>query len=279
MSNRQDQTATDGSVAAQAGRDVNIHKHGLELADVKELVELFLGVHLPSLRAEAAAIARENANAFLKEFVERLSKPNKATQSAFSKPDSQACFNTALIGSAEKGGQVDMGLLAEMVLRRLEAEDDPLLKLVCEEAVRVMPKIGRTHIAFLAFIQYTKHVRHTAFNELSQLEATASLVLPVVQPGLALSGPNQEYLASIGVLTINPVSDANLVFESMQKNYPFFPKSPQELEATAPSISRLIDAFGKCGAPTVHLTSIGKLIGMLSLEKALGKVSLSVWVH
>lgn len=186
MIGKQEQSAGAGAVAIQAAGDVNIR--GLQLAEVKELVEIFLERHLPALRAEAAAVAKANAGTFINEFVERLGRPNKATYEAFAKPDSQACLNVALNGSAEKGDQIDTSLLAETVLKRLETDDDPLMKLVCEESVRALTKIGRQHIAFLAFVQYSKHVRHTAFANLVQLEATAAAVLKVVEPGLRLSG-------------------------------------------------------------------------------------------
>lgn len=281
MSTKQDQSVSEGGSAIQAARDVNysVTKHGLELAEVKELVEIFLERHLPALRAEAAAIARENADSFLGEFVNRLGKPHQATPEAFSKPDSQACFNVALNGSAEKGEQVDTGLLAEAVLRRLESDGDPLLKLVCEESVRALTKIGPQHIAFLAFVQYAKNVRHKSFKELKQLELTAQLVLEVVRPGLTLSEPNQEYLASVGALEINRVASANQYVSSMQQNYPFFPKNTANLSEEAPALGVLIEAFENTGAAMVFLTSVGKVIGMLALEKALGKVDLTVWIH
>jgi hypothetical protein len=279
VSTKQDQTISGEGSAVQAGRDVNITKQGLELAEVKELVEIFLERHLPALRDEAAAMARKNADAFMGEFVNRLGKPNQVTPEAFSKPDSQACFNVALNGSAEKGEQVETGLLAEAVLRRLESDENPLLKLVCEESVRALTKMGPQHIAFLAFVQYTKNVRHISFKELKQLEITAKNVLEVVRPGLALSEPNQEYLVSVGALTINRVANANQYFSSMQQSYPFFPENTANLSEEAPALATLVKAYENNGAAMVFLSSIGKMIGMLALEKALGKVDLTVWIH
>ncbi|MCC6208981.1 MAG: hypothetical protein IT488_12640 [Gammaproteobacteria bacterium] len=276
MSGKQGQSAIEGSLAIQAGGNVNI---GLQLSEVKELVQIFLDRQLPALRAEAAAVAKSNAESFITEFVARLGKPNSATPEAFAKPDAQACFNTALNGSAEKGEQIDLGILADAVLRRLESDNDPLMKLVYEESVRALTKMNRQQIAFLAYVQYTKNVRHTAFTELNQLEQTVSLILNVVEPGLDLSEPSQEYLASIGALTINRVASANQLPGSLQQNYPFLPENLTDLSSSAPSLHRLVTAFEKVGAPMVFLTSVGKLIGMIALERALGKVNMSVWIH
>jgi hypothetical protein len=276
MLGKQDQSARDGSLAIQAGGSVNI---GLHFSEVKELVQIFLDRHLPALRAEAAAVAKSNAELFISEFVARLGKPNGATPEAFAKPDAQACLNTALNGSAEKGDQIDLGILADAVLRRLESDNDPLLKLVYEESVRALTRINRQQIAFISFVQYTKNVRHMAYTELNQLEQTASLVLKVVEAGIDLSEPNQEYLASVGALTINRVANANQLPESLQQNYPFLPKNLQGLSSTAPSLHQLVTAFEKVGAPMVFLTAVGKLIGMIVLERVLGKVNMAVWIH
>ena len=276
MFEKQDQSAKEGSLAIQAGGSVNI---GLQLPEVKELMQIFLDRALPALRAEAAAVARSNAESFISEFVTLLKQPNGATPEAFAKPDAQACFNTALNGSAEKGEQIDLGILADAVLKRLESDNDPLMKLVYEESVRALTKMDRQQIAFLAYVQYTKNVRHTAFTELNQLEQTASSILKVVELGLDLSEPSQEYLASIGALTINRVASANQFPESLHQNYPFLPENLQDLSSNAPSLHRLVIAFEKQGAPMVFLTSVGKLIGMLALERALGKVNMAVWIH
>ncbi|EDM47663.1 LPO_1073/Vpar_1526 family protein [Marinobacter algicola] len=105
------------------------------------------------------------------------------------------------------------------------------------------------------------------------------LQLEVVRPGLTLSEPNQEYLASVGALEINRVASANQYVSSMQQNYPFFPKNTANLSEEAPALGGLIEAFENTGAAMVFLTSVGKVIGMLALEKALGKVDLTVWIH
>jgi hypothetical protein len=118
-----------------------------------------------------------------------------------------------------------------------------------------------------------------AYTELNQLEQTASLVLKVVEAGIDLSEPNQEYLASVGALTINRVANANQLPESLQQNYPFLPKNLQGLSSTAPSLHQLVTAFEKVGAPMVFLTAVGKLIGMIVLERVLGKVNMAVWIH
>ena len=158
MINRQEQNSADGSIAVQANGSVTITKYGLDMAEVKELTEIFLDKHLPALRAEAEATARKHTKDFIDEFVKKLAEPNTVTPEAFAKPDSQACFSSALLSSAEKGDQIDLKLLASMVVARLGSDSDPLLKLVYEESISVIPRLTKQHIAFLTFVFFTKHI-------------------------------------------------------------------------------------------------------------------------
>lgn len=278
MLSKQDQVATDVAVAAQAGRDVNV-RYGLDVGEVRELTQIFLDKHMPALRQEAAAIAKENAEAFLNEFTAKLAQPNGVTHEAFAKPDSQACFSRALQASAEKGEKIDLSLLADMVVRRLEVTEDDLLTLVYEEALRVLPKLSAAHISFLSFVHYMRSVRHTKAPDLAYIEGASVLVLKVAEAGFGLSSGNREYLSSLGLLTINLVADANNIMSNMKGNYPFFPSSLPELEPEAPALHRLLDTYGKDSIPTIFLTASGKLIGTLALEKVFGKLNPKVWIQ
>jgi hypothetical protein len=278
MTDKQDQSTKDHSIALQAGGSINIINRGMQLSDIKDFVRMHIELLMPTLRKEAAEIAKNNAEALVSEFIERLKTSTNVTEEAFSKPDSQACFDRALTGSAEKGTQIDTGLLAEAVVRRLESDENQLMKLVCEESVRALTKIGPRHIAFLGFVQYTKYVFHKNYTDLSQLELTAKKISEVVKTSFDLSLPNQEYLASVGALSINRVADGDLYFTKLKNNYPFI-TSLRDVESDAPILFNLINAYDKTGVSMIFLTSVGKMIGMLALEKALGKVNLDVWIN
>lgn len=280
---RQEQELAGDGMAVQAARDVNVkfeqHYHGLQVADVEPLVQLFLEKHLPALREEATAVMRENAAEFLREFSSRLAATEKITQEAFAKPDSQVCFQEALKGSAEKGDQIDLALLADMVIGRLESDENPLLKLLYEDSVRVLPRLTGPHVAFLLYLVWMRNVRHVNFQSTAQLEQRAAIVGHVAKDGLAISDVNKEYLVSVGVLTVNHVTDADTMMGVMTANYPFLPKSREQLQVEAPALFALVEAWGKYSHPLCHLTGTGKLIGLLALQRIYGPLDMSIWIN
>ena len=278
MINRQEQTALDGSIAIQASGDVNFTKNGLELAEVRELTEIFLEKHLPALRAEAEATARKHTKEFMDEFVNKLAEPNKVTAEAFAKPDSQACFSAALLSSAEKGDQIDLKLLATMVVRRLEKDSDPLMKLVYEEAISVTPRLTKQHIAFLSFVLFTKHISFNNTPTPATVEKYASTLLPLMAPGFQLSTANKEYLCSKGLLSINLVADADTLLAKYQNMIAGFPITDTDLQTGHPSLHTIIKNYGSDIIPTCFLTASGKLIALSAIESIVGKLDMSVWI-
>ncbi|MCY1302118.1 hypothetical protein D9M70_517610 [compost metagenome] len=182
-------------------------------------------------------------------------------------------------GSAEKGDQIDLALLAEMVIGRLESDNDPLIKLIYEDGVKVLPKLTGTHVAFLAYLMWMRSVRHTSLQNIVQLESNALRVLHLVGEAMGISTANKEYLVSLGVITINHVSDADHSFQNLKRAYEFLPATKEQLASEAPSLHALIDSWGKYDLPLCHLNGTGKLIGLLALQTVYGKVDLKIWLN
>ncbi|MCY1266030.1 hypothetical protein D9M68_325470 [compost metagenome] len=278
---KQDQANHGDGDAMQAGRDVIVekHYHGLQLADVETVVQLFVERQLPVLREEAMAAMKLQTQEFLREFAARLAQPNTVSQEAFSKPDSQVCFQEALKGSAEKGDQMDLALLADMVIGRLESDNDPLIKLVYEDAVKILPRLTGAHVAFLAYLTWMRIVRHNSLKRTEELEPYAQSVHDMTKDAIGLSKANKEYLVSLGVITINHVTDADNSFGSMKNSYAFLPESKEQLAVEGPFLHALIEAWGAHELPLCHLNGTGKLIGLLALQKVYGKVNLKTWLN
>ena len=155
----QTQEAAAGAVALQAARDVNLTV-GPSVTEVRMLVEAFVQNHLPALQLVAREEAQRNVDKFLTEFVAQLRDTSRVSAAEFARPDTQGAFNEALRGCALKGEDSDMALVSRVLVERLAAADKPLLKLVCEAAIRVLPTLTKAQIAYLALIQYTKSVKH-----------------------------------------------------------------------------------------------------------------------
>jgi len=276
----QAQEATGGSVALQAARDATFHYHGPSFGDVRELVELVFQNQLPVMREEARKVFEANAAKFREEFVRQLASSSKVSAQEFAKPDTQATFQQALTGTALKGDDADLELVAAALVRRLEAAEEPLLKQVLESAIAVMPKLVRPQIAFLAFVHYAKRVRHISATQLAQVELMAAQVMPVLESGLSLSAPNQQYLAGLGLLTLNPVASASLWLHDLHQTHSFLPPDMDQLRAAGcVHLCRLLEAYDTLQVPQAFPTLTGSAVGLLQLQRALGKIDLSIWIR
>lgn len=275
----QSQEASEGAVALQAARDIQVNV-GPSVTEVRMLVETFVQAHLPALQQAARDDAQRNVEKFLEEFVGQLGISTRVSAREFARPDAQSTFNEALRGCALKGDDADVALVSRVLIERLAAADKPLLKLVCEAAIRVIPSLTKAQIAYLALIQYTKSVKHTGITSLPALEASFSRVLPLVEAGFRLSQANRQYLASSGLLTINAVADANLFPQNLRQHYPFLPSTDELLVSEGGrSIARISKEYAEVEAPTAFLTSTGQLVGMQHLAFALGTVNMDIWIN
>lgn len=275
----QSQKASDGAIALQGGRDVNV-SIGPSVTEVRMLVEVFVQAHLPALQQAAREAAQTNVDKFLAEFVSQLGNSNRVTAQEFAKPDAQSTFNEALKGCAVKGEDADVSLVSRVLIERLAASDKPLLKLVCEAAIRVLPTLTKPQIAYLALIQYTKSVKHNGATSTAQIETVFSLVMPLVEAGFRLSPANRQYLASVGLLTLNPVASANLFPQDLRQNYPFLPATDEILRSEgATAILKIMEEFEAVQGPMAFLTSTGQVVGMQHLVSALGPVNMEIWIN
>lgn len=278
----QNQETTDGSQSFQAGRDiaeVNVtNVYGPSVTEVRLLVDTFVQNQLPVMREAARLEAEKNVRNFLEVFVSKLNNSKTASAKEFSRPDTQSTFQEAVKGCALRGSEIDVELVSKILVERLSATEKPLLKLVCEEAVRALPNLTRNHISYLAFLQYTTAVRHTTFTNLAQLENVHRKIMPLVADGFGITEANRKYLASLGVVTINSVANANTLPGNMRNHYPFMPATDEELEAQgAPCIARFLKEFETIG-PTVFLTASGQLIGMQHLASIFDSVDMEIWI-
>jgi hypothetical protein len=275
----QSQEASEGAVALQAARDVNVTV-GPSVTEVRMLVDSFVQAHLPALQQAARDEAQRNVEKFLSEFVGQLGKTSRVSAKEFAKPDAQSTFNEALRGCALKGEDADVALVSRVLIERLAASDKPLLKLVCESAIRVLPTLTKPQIAYLALIQYTKSVKHNSLTSTQDLEVIFQRILPLVEAGFRLSPANRQYLASSGLVTLNPVANANLYPGELRQNYPFLPTTDEKIRLEGGlSILKIMEEYATVQGPMAFLTSTGQLVGMQHLASTLGTVNMEIWIN
>lgn len=281
MANKQDQDVGNGSIAVQSAGNVTIEQNnqGLAVAEVKELTNLFLKENFPKLREEAILAATENVKEYLKYVEKEINEhADSLNVSKLSDPDIQSSLNESVQSSARKGNKIDLQLLAESVIQRVRNIDNDVLDLVAEEAIRIIPKLNRTQINFLTLAHYIAHVSHNEVKNIQELDSIIGLVVNLTQESFGLTEANKQYLASMGVLTLNRIASANRIQQMLHERYPFLPSTNSDIDKKYSNLQKIIGVYSENDMSMVFLTTVGQYIGILNLQRIFGKLDFSIWI-
>ncbi|MCX4150082.1 MULTISPECIES: LPO_1073/Vpar_1526 family protein [Paraburkholderia] len=266
----QDQKAENGASALQAGGNITVsqtNNYGLSVADVRELVTTFVRDHLPMVRQVAQAEAQANAREFVEHLFAELAAQNKADLlRELERPAAQAVFTEATIGAAKRGAEMDLSLLAKIVVNRLEAPKESVLRFVSEEAAALLPKLNGDHIAFLGFTLLLANLQFTAATDMTRLEALCAHTLPHIRGGMNMAFGHREYLSGLGLISINMMATGDAFNAFMVQKYPFF--NMQEVQnGQFPVLAELYTSYKSTLLPAIALTAPGKFIACLLLQR------------
>lgn len=268
----QDQKAESGANAMQAGRDLTVTQninYGLSVDAVRELAGYFIRDHLPMLREVAQQEAQANARVFVEQFLEELAGKNaQVLLEELQRPASQAVFTEATIGAAKRGAEMDLKLLAKSVVSRLEAPSESVLRFVSEEATALLPRLNGDHIAYLGFALLLTNLQFRAPQNMGELEAVLAVTLPHIKRGMMLPSGHRDYLAGLGLISINMVADGDAFGAFMPQNYPFF-KMEELSSGNFPVLAEFYAAYKSSLLPAVALTASGKFIACLMLQRCI----------
>lgn len=278
------QESGDNSSAYQAGRDLTVNNQsGLGYTDVKALCLDLIHDNFPKLQA----IAMEEVNRRIVAFSESLkveieSRGNSVNLDKLANPDVQAALNDALQGAAKKGSEGQMSTLSKLVTARLESGNSELLDIVIEEAIRVTPKLTQDQLRFLALHHYLSATKQTAQNiPFELIDALVRNVYNKFFVGPRLSDGGINYLAGLGLLTINHLSGGNM-FEHFAKEYPWLGSDAKDFEAKAkekaPHFHQMLSSFNEWDYIKVRLTSTGQAIALTNLSTILPRLDFKIWI-
>lgn len=153
----QSQTVSDGSLAVQSGRDTYV---GMQYSDVKDLVNILLENNFPRLRAEAVEESKKYVDDFGKKLISKMSSSFKGDDFSFlSRPGFQASVNDGVMYVARKTSEADLDLVSDLILDKINNENDSIVDIVSSEAISMLPRINKGIIAFLAFNHFLRHCK------------------------------------------------------------------------------------------------------------------------
>lgn len=281
MIEKQSQDVGDGSLAVQVKRDLIINQ-GLQLAEVKELCILFLQQNFPKLRDEAIDAARKNVESYIPVLEASIAKhaqnidPNKIAD-----PDIQASINESVQATARKGQKANFAMLAELVSTRMKSDTSPLLSIVAEEAIRLVPRLTPTQIAYLTLCFFLNRLQF-CITTIEQFELHATCVMPIVISGFNISDSNLRHTEYVGATSVMNMMES-AYYPSLSERYPILAGESNLHDAIskrAPSFHILCEQYRISKVYNVTLTSVGELIAIMTISKAYPDgIDPKIWIN
>jgi hypothetical protein len=276
----QQQRIQKHAVGIQGGRDVEVghltinNTTGISVADVKDECLLLFNENFPRLREEAIAAARSNVDKLIPLMEKNIrSNIERIDLGRLADPDILASLNDAVQATARKGAALDLDLLSELVVTRLRTDSSDFLSVVAEEAIRVLPRLTSSQLAFLA-LSIGLSVRRTdpPITSTSELEENGKVLLPFVQKGFKLSKSEKLHMISLGV-AINQIYAYEGKWATLASKFAFLSAvhNPEQIvRAEAPTYSLILDQYKD--VERLELTAVGRFLGCILIARAF-----SIW--
>ena len=147
------QKAALGSDTTQIGEQNNYY--GMTAEEASNLaIKLFMD-NFPRLQEEAKKIAKERAEELCEDIVDKLEKQGKTNFSEFSDPDIQYILNKSHQEYARFGTQTLRDLLSNLIVNRINYDNDHYMKILLDEAVEIVKSLSEVHLNLHLMLEYT----------------------------------------------------------------------------------------------------------------------------
>lgn len=153
----QTQTASEQSVAIQAGNNVTVNMSGMSYLEVRTLVEDTSKLIFNRLAGEARDTMRCRIEEITLNIIEKVFLNNPNAYEKAKDPDFQCALQTVLIEYGRHGDK-DLGeLLVDLISERSREEDRSLRQIVFNEAMTTASKVTHAQIMTLSLIYLLRH--------------------------------------------------------------------------------------------------------------------------
>lgn len=160
------QKASMGSDTTQIANQNNYY--GMTAEQASNLaIKLFMD-NFPKLQEEAKKIAEDRAEELCKNVIAKLKRQGKNDFSEFSDPDVQYILNKSHQEYARFGTDALCELLSELIINRINYNNDFYMKVIIDEAVDIVKSLSETHLNYLSLIFLGKQ---TKFKNINSIEA------------------------------------------------------------------------------------------------------------
>lgn len=247
---------------------------GMDAQKCTELFQMLMQENFPKLVDEAAEKVANNIKQLEQAFVDGIAQNRGSIElGKLAEPDVQSVIFAALDATAKKGGKINIGLLAELLCKRLEKDMIDFDELCIESAINIIPRLTNKLLRVLPSVYCMKDIVPTLEADLIDMRYSW-IEHNFLDPLSDVDREKMVFIASVGVgshLGIT-VSD-NETFDRMKQFYAT--KSINIDSARFPnmySACQKYDTFRRI-AGTLTLSPAGKLIGDMIYSQDFAKYS------
>lgn len=163
VSDRQEQSASGGSTAYQAGGNLIVNS-GMTYAEVRQTALDVFQSNFYELAGAAREVARERAEAITEEFLEKLQAANPEGLRQANDPGFQHALFTMQKEHAKIGDKELGDLLVDLLVDRTKQEQRNILQIVLDESLNTAPKLTDGQLSNLSVIFLLRYTKHTGLN-------------------------------------------------------------------------------------------------------------------
>lgn len=276
--------AKNDAQAFQAGRDLNQYV-GLSQSECERLFQLLFLENMPKMEAIAQAEAQKNVDSLIqttyKKIAERL---DKIESERMAQPDFQATANEAVIGVSRKGSEENIEILSNLIVQRLNKNNDEFLDLTIELATSVVAKLTKNQVNFVVLKYFLNDLTLSGTCvTLSVIEDFSEKVYSnFYNSEVNLSELNIRHLASLGLLEYNFMYGHDIFESAYQNKYGHlasdFEKFKTLLESNCPKYHELLDYYSNSRLKKVNLSNIGIVVAICALLKFYPELESTTWL-
>lgn len=206
----QKQSASEGSTAIQANRDVVIN-HGVSVSEVRQIFMDLFRANLLEYRGISQNVAHARSEQITEKFLTKLQGENPEGLLQAQTPGFQEDVFTAQKEFAKVGEEELGDLLVDLLVDRSKQTERNTLQIVLSESLRVAPKLTTAQTNTLSIIFLLRYVRFNPGNA-SLLAASLTLHLGHVVENFAVSESTFNHLAftGCGAISLGTVEFQNI---------------------------------------------------------------------
>lgn len=156
MSNKQEQTATDGATAIQAAGDV-IVKNGMTYSEVRQAALDVFKANFYELAGIAGQVAKARAEEITESFLGKLQEENPEGMGKANDPSFQHALYTVQKEHARTGDKDLADLLVDLLVDRTKFPQRDIMQIVLDECLSTAPKLTEEQLASLSMVFLFKY--------------------------------------------------------------------------------------------------------------------------